>query len=286
MKKLGLYLLLSAMVPLALAADPSKKLRDALVFYSSFDHGLNAERGGGDEKLYWAPKIAFPPDARPGLPPSGVVALEKSGGVHGGCLRFTRKAGEMVFFHAPGNMPYAKNDWHGTVSFWLSLTPDEDLEPGFTDPIQLTSKGWDNAAFFVEFSKDEKPRELRLGVYADKHIWNPLDRDWNSIPFAEKPLLLVIKPPFSRDAWTHIAFTFENFNTGRTNGVATLHLNGVDRGTISPREQTFTWDIDKALIMLGLSYVGRLDELAIFNRALTQPEIETVFHAKSLLSAP
>lgn len=280
MIKVGAFLLM-----LAAGANAAEKssFKDALVFYASFDQSLNAERGGGDKQLYWAPKMAFPPEAKPALPPNNVVVHETSGGVNGGgCLRFTKKAPEMVFFRAPGNIPYSKSDWSGTVSFWLSLTPDEDLEPGYTDPIQITSKGWDNAAFFVEFTKDEKPRELRLGAYADRNVWNPRNRDWNSIPMSEKPLIPVIRPPFTRDTWTHIAFTFEHFNTGQTNGVTTLFLNGEKRGGLTPREQTFTWDMDKALIMLGLSYVGRLDELAIFNRALTPPEIAQLHKTKSL----
>lgn len=265
--------------PIGQAADHSK-LRNALVFHAPFDEGLDAKIAPGDKTLYWAPKIAFPPAAKPGLPPGELVVHEKSGGVTGGCLLFTKKANEMVFFQARANMPYRTNKWSGAVSFWLRLTPDEDLEPGFTDPIQITSKSWDDAAFFVEFSKDEKPRELRLGAYADKHVWNPANRDWNSIPMAEKPLIPVIRPPFSRDTWTHVAFNFENYNTGQTNGQTTLFINGAAAGRLSPREQTFSWDLDKALIMLGLSYVGRLDELAIFDRALEPAEIAAIHSSK------
>ena len=99
---------------------------------------------------------------------------------------------------------------------------------------------------------------------------------------SEKPLAAVIRPPFSRDAWTHVVFTFENFNTGKTNGIAKLYLNGEPRGSLPPRTQTFTWQPDKALIMLGLSYIGDYDELAIFNRALTPAEVKEIFASKSL----
>ena len=280
MKTLGGLLAAAMTVSLAGAAS----LDQSLIFYSSFDQGLNAERGGGDKTLFWAPKVAFPAEAKAGLPPNDLVVHEKSGGVQGGgCLRFTKKASEMVFYRAKGNMP---SDWNGTVSFWLRLTPDEDLEPGYTDPIQITSKGWDDAAFFIEFTKDEKPRELRLGAYADKKVWNPEGRDWNSIPLSEKPLVPVIKPPFTRDTWTHVAFTFDNFNTGKKDGVTRLYVNGEPKGALSPREQTFTWDMDQAMIMLGLSYVGRFDELAIFDRSFNAEEISQLYRKKNLLSAP
>lgn len=248
------------------------------VFRASFDHGVDADLAPGEAILYFSPKMEVPPKTTtPGLPSNGVVTHEKEGGVTGGYLKFQKKAPELVYFQALKNMPYNKTNWSGTVSFWLKLTPDEDLEPGFTDPIQITSKSWDNAAFFVEFSKDEKPREFRLGVYADFNVWNPEKRDWNSIPMSEKPLAPVIRPPFNRDQWTHVAFTFENFNTGQANGTARLYLNGAERAALKPRVQTFTWDYDKTLIMLGLSYVGGFDELSIYDRSLRPEEIGALF---------
>ena len=252
------------------------------VFRASFDDGVDADVAGGDPKLYWTPKMEVPAKTpNKGLPTSGVVTFEKSGGVTGGYLKFQKKAPETVFFEAKNNMPYSKTNWNGTVSFWLKLTPDEDLEPGFTDPIQITDKAWNKSAFFVEFSKDEKPREFRLGVYADFEIWNPQNKKWEDIPMSEKPLAPVIKPPFSRDQWMHVAFTFENFNTGKPNGIARLYLNAEERAALKPRTQTFTWDYEKALIMLGLSYVGGFDELSIYDRMLSADEIRSLRSTRS-----
>ena len=272
---------LITMAAFTLCAANAATLKDSLVFHASFDSGIDAEVAAGDKKLYSAPKMAFPPQAKPGLPASKVVTHETSGGVSGGYLRFHKNSPEMVFFYAKDNMPLATNNWSGTVSFWLRLKPDEDLAPGYTDPIQITSKSWDNASFFVEFSKDEKPREFRLGIYPDFEIWNPRKRDWNSIPMSEKPLVPVVHPPFSRDQWTHVTFTFEKFNTDQPAGSAKLYLNGKAAGSLPPRTQTFTWDLDKALIMLGLSYVGDWDELAIYNRALEPSEIASLTARRS-----
>jgi hypothetical protein len=257
----------------ALAVSVSAQ-QNGLVFHSSFDHGIDADVAAGDPKLYWAPKMEVPPKvSEAGLPANGVVTHEKSGGVTGGYLKFQKKAPEMVFFQGKGNMPYNKTNWSGTVSFWLKLTPDEDLAPGFTDPIQITDKAWNKSAFFVEFSKDEKPREFRLGVYADFEVWNPENKKWEEISMADKPLAPVIRPPFTREQWTQVAFTFANFNTGKANGVARLYLNGEERAALKPRTQTFTWDYDKVMIMFGLSYVGGFDELSIYDRVLSHEEI-------------
>jgi hypothetical protein len=110
-------------------------------------------------------------------------------------------------------------------------------------------------------------------VYADFKVWNPKNTKWEQIAFNEKPLITVTNPPFTSGKWTHVVFTFENFNTGKPNGEPTLFLDGKRQGTLSPREQTFTWEIDKAAIMLGLSYIGLIDELAVFDRALNPLEV-------------
>lgn len=264
--------LLAALLLLHTVAAQSS-WKNSLIFYAPFDRSIDATFAKGDKTLYHAPKIEFPAQGHPGLPPSRSISLEPGAGKFGDALRFHKKVSEFVYFKAKDNFPYAEKNMQGTVSFWLRLSPDEELEPGFTDPIQITSRSWDNAAFFVEFSKDEKPREFRLGIYPNHNIWNPEKKDWGAIPMKDKPLLPVVRPPFSKDKWTHVAWTFRNFNTGQKNGDAVLYLNGQKQGLLGPREQTFSWDLDKAMIMLGLSYIGFWDELAIFDRPLTESEI-------------
>jgi hypothetical protein len=87
----------------------------------------------------------------------------------------------------------------------------------------------------------------------------------------------VEKPPFTKGRWTHVVFTFERFNTGKPDGVARLYLDGTPQGSLSARQQTFTWDAENAYVALGLSYIGLIDDLAIFNRALTEEEIRALF---------
>lgn len=260
-----------------LSAFAASSWEKALIFYAPFDGSLDAKVAKGDPRFYSAPAIAFPPAGKQGLPENSYVTVEKGKGRFGDGLRFHRKTDAMIYFKAKDNFPYTLKGMEGTVSFWLKVSPDEELAPGYTDPVQITSKSWDNAAFFVEFSKDEKPREFRLGVYADFEVWNPDKRKWDDIPFREKPLLPVIRPAFSKDKWTHVLFTFKQFNTGEANGEAVLYLDGKNMGTMGPRKQTFTWDLDKALIMMGLGFIGGYDELAIFDRALSPAEVTELF---------
>lgn len=269
---LGLCGLLAGCASTSFSTAARRELAAALTFHAPFDGSADAAFARGDARIHWGPQWGAPRVVQPGLPPEGAVRLAPGAGRHGDALRFDRRIKELVAFKAAGNVPIRAGSG-GTVSFWLRLTPDEDLEPGYCDPIQITSKEWNNAAFFVEFSKDEKPREFRLGVYADFPVWNPANRKWEDIPQAEKPLAPVIRPPFRRDRWTHVVFTWDHFNTGRPDGVAALYLDGQPRAGLTPREQTFTWEPDQAFIMLGLSYTGWMDDLAVFDRALTADEV-------------
>lgn len=252
-------------------------LRDALTFHASFDGKADAEYALGDPKLYSAESMKQRQGAKPGVPGSGEVQHARGAGRFGDALKFTVKKSPVVFFKAADNMTYAPANWSGTVSFWLKTDPEGLLEPGFCDPVQITPRAWNDAAFFVEFEKRPGSIPFRLGAYADLDVWNPAKRRFEDIPAAERPLIGVEKPPFARDKWTHVLFTFDRFNTGAADGRARLYLDGAARGTLSPRRQTFTWKPEDAVIALGLSYIGMLDELSIFNRALTEGEIKRVY---------
>ncbi|MFO0804245.1 MAG: LamG-like jellyroll fold domain-containing protein [Gemmataceae bacterium] len=181
-------------------------------------------------------------------------------------MKFVKKSGKVVLFKAAENIAYRKENWSGTVSFWLKLDPNKDLGDWYCDPIQITEKTWNDGALWVDFSKDDKPKHFRLGAFADLKVWNPANKDFEKMAAAERPMHTVTKPPFMRDRWTHVAFAFENFNTGKADGAAKLYLDGKLQGAITGRNQRFTWDVEKAAIQLGMSYVGLFDDLALFDR--------------------
>jgi hypothetical protein len=251
-------------------------LRKSLTFHAAFDGKVDAAHAAGDPALYTVATLKQRQDAKPGLPASGEVQHAAGAGRFGDALRFTAKKSPVVFFKGAGNVPYRTSDWNGTVSFWLSTDPEGQLEPGFCDPVQITPRAWNDAAFFVEFEKRPESIPFRLGVYADTKVWNPQNRRFADIPAEERPLVTVDKPPFARGKWTHVLFTFEHFNTGKPDGTVRLYLDGGPQGTLSPRQQTFTWETQDTAIALGLSYVGMIDELSIFDRALSAEEIRTL----------
>jgi hypothetical protein len=260
----------------AVVASPSAQtepLRQALTFHASFDGSVDAAHAAGNPKLYSAPSMARRAEAAPGLPATGEVVHAKGVGRFGDALRFMQRRKPAVFFEADRNMAYGTENWSGTVSFWLNVDPARELETGFCDPIQITPRAWNDAAFFVEFEKRPEIIPFRLGVYADLNVWNPQGRKFEDIPALERPLVTVEQPPFGAGKWTHVVFTFERFNTGRPDGTARLYLNGQPAGALDGRQQTFTWDPARATIAMGAGYIGMFDELSIFNRALSDPEV-------------
>lgn len=267
--------LVVAGLPVAAAAeepDAIAAVRKSLTFSASFDGGPDAEVAKGDKRIYTASSAARK-DFTPGLP-AGEVEVAKGEGRRGGdALKFVKKSGKVVLFKAAENIAYRKDNWSGTVSFWLKLDPNKDLGDWYCDPIQITEKTWNDGALWVDFSKDDKPKHFRLGAFADLKVWNPANKDFEKMAAAERPMHTVTKLPFTRDRWTHVAFAFENFNTGKADGAAKLYLDGKLQGAISGRNQRFTWDVEKAAIQLGMSYVGLFDDLALFDRALSDAEI-------------
>ena len=91
------------------------------------------------------------------------------------------------------------------------------------------------------------------------------------------PFVIVKKTPFARDKWTHVVMSFSGVNTEGKDTAAKLYLDGKLQGTLKDRRQVFTWDLEKANIRLGLSYIGLFDDLAIFDRALSDEEVQKLY---------
>ena len=175
------------------------------------------------------------------------------------------------------------HDWSGTASFWLSLTPGEDLEPGYCDPIQITDTRYNDAAVLVDFTKDN-PRQFRCGVFGDLDAWNPsgLESDQNPVFFDR--LVVVSEPRFERDRWTHVVITFSGLGS-ESGGTARLYLDGGLQGATPNIPEPFTWDLDQAQIRIGVNYSGMYDELALFDRPLTDMEVKLLYELEGGVAA-
>lgn len=58
-----------------------------------------------------------------------------------------------------------------------------------------------------------------------------------------------------------------------TGGSERLYLNGHLQGIIESILEPFSWDLLQAQVRVGVNYVGLYDELALFNRSLTEAEV-------------
>ncbi len=251
----------------------AEALAGALTFHASFDNGLDADRAAADPVLYTAPSYDEQDQAQPGLG-NPAVMLAEGAGRFGHALRFTERNQHAIFYRADGNIGYSPESWSGTVSFWLSLDPATDLEPGFCDPIQITDAAYNDAAIWVDFT-GENPRQFRLGVFGDLDVWNPDGLGPNDNPAFTNRLTVVDEPPFAGDRWTHVTITYAGL--GQPGGAATLYLDG-ERvpGGADDVGEPFTWDIELGAIRLGVNYVGLFDELALFGRPLDDDEVRAL----------
>jgi len=249
-------------------------LRATLGFLASFDRGFDADYAHGDPTIYSAPSYSKLDGTLPGVVNPDIV-IAKGQGRYGDALQFRKKNTQALFYRASVNTGYRQRNWSGTVSFWLNLSPDTDLD-GYTDPLQLTDKTYNNAAIWVDFTRDDKPRHFRLGVFGDSAAWNkgnlPSDKD----PFFNQRTVVVTQPPFARGQWTHVALTFSGLGTD-SGGTAKLYLNGKLAGTTAAIREPFNWEPFLATIRLGVNYTGLFDELSIYTRALSDAEVDALF---------
>jgi hypothetical protein len=260
---------LLAVVSAAYAAD----WKQEAVFRAAFDKSLDARLAAGDAKIYSAPSYKEQAAARPGIEGTDVQHA-KGEGRSGDALRFVRKNTKAVFYKAKDNVPFDPKNWSDTVSFWLKLDPEQDLEPGFCDPIQVTDKAYNDSALWVDFTKDDKPRHFRLGVFGALKAWNPSNAPADKNPDFNNRLVVVKQTPFSRSRWTHVAIAYTGLGSG--SGEAKLYLDGKLQGTTPKIAEVFDWDATRGAIRLGVNYVGLLDDVAIFRRPLTVQEIGAI----------
>jgi len=250
-------------------------------FFVSFDQGVDADYANGDPSMYTATSRSALDAAKKGLHNADHEIL-KDQGKFGDAFRFGSRTDTAIFFQGKDNIVYDSQAWSGSISFWLSLDPAVDLEPGYTDPIQITDSKWNDAAIWVDFTR-ENPRDFRLGAIGDMTAWSKDTVNSSIEAQQERRMVRVKNPPFTSSAWTHIGITFESL--GSNGGVSTLYVDGKKIGTISGVNEPFTWEYDNAKIYLGLGFIGSMDEFAIFNRLLTAEEMLSIYQLENGLQS-
>lgn len=247
---------------------------DAVTFYASFDGQLDADFAKGDPTLYTAANWKALETMSRVQASNPDVHHVSGGGRYGDALRFDSNWNPILFFFAEDNVSYQEENWSGTFSFWLKVKPDEELREGYSDPFIITDKNWDDASIYVDFTEEDTPRHFRFALFSDKPVWNPEHKAWDEILPEERPMINVEEHPFASGKWTHVVLTFDSVNASGNEGLLTGYLNGKKMGTYTQDQLLISWELDKTLMAIGRHYAGLFDELAVFNRALSDEEVE------------
>lgn len=251
-------------------------ISDSITFFASFDHGLTADYAQGDPTLYIAPSWTNRGNYAPFADQTDHFKIYENEGRYRNALRIENGYNPVYFYKGAENIQFQEKNWSGSVSFWLRLDPEADLAPGYSDPIQITTRSWNDGSLYVDFT-NEQPRRFRFALFPDREIWDPLERDWEEVPVDEWPMVVLEDLPFSNDGWTFVALSFRNYNTGEPNAVIDCYIQGEYIGSLDQIEQTLSWNPAEIAIWLGYNYRGYVDELAIYNRDLNSDEVKYIF---------
>lgn len=259
-------------------SDPNRAtLAEALTLHASFDHGPDADFARGDRTLFtYADNQQRAAGGVVGLP-DDTIKITKGSGRFGDALLFTKKNPIRPYFKDGGNIGYNSEDWSRSVSVWLRLSPDIDLEPGYCDPVQFIGNDRSKGFIFLEWDKDSNPRYFRYVIRPLDEIWNPQKVGWANLPFEKRPMVQVERAPFSHARWTHVVYTLDRINSKTAKPSGKLYIDGQLQGTIENWDLTIGWDPASALLVLGVAYVGYLDDLSVFDRALTDAEVRSLY---------
>jgi formylglycine-generating enzyme required for sulfatase activity len=276
-------LLAAAAIPLpARGAGPGDDLAKAVSFYASFDDEV---RGDVGNRLTLRTRSGFPDKGdltfEDGFN-AKVFRVARGKGVSGGALEVTDVLPNngRVFFPVKGHLAYKKGGWGGAVSVWCNTDPNTSLKTKFCDPIQITQKGANNGGIWFDFN-DAKPRDLRHGAFpALAGGEKPVSDDDPKAPMVRVPRI-----DWKAGDWHHVVLSWKNFDTGKPDAVSALYIDGKLIGEVKDRAVAMGWDVDRAGVYVGVNYIGLLDELALFNRALTADEVKAL-HKQPALLAP
>jgi len=266
---------------------PATDLLKALTFYASFDMAVKGDFGGGELTLstrsnHKTEKGAFVFEK--GFREKA-FRIAPGKGISGGALEAVDVLPDngRIFFPAKGNIAYKKGGWSGALSMWINHDPDTQLKTGFCDPVQITQKGAGNGAIWFDYNDAKPNRNLRMGTFpAIAEGMPPISESREAF----SPMVWVDRPGFKVGDWHHVALVWRNFDTGNSDASAALYIDGRLMGEIKKDYPiSMDWDLDKAGIYIAVSYIGLMDELALFNRALTQDEIGTLRSQPAVLSS-
>jgi hypothetical protein len=274
-----------ATAPIAAQEKPmTKDILAAVSLYASFDERVAADFGGGE--LAFSTRMNHETEAgkfvfQPGFDVR-VFQIAKGQGISGGALspQDVLPRNGRIFLPAKGNIGYRAGGWGGAVSFWLNTDPNTLLKTRFCDPVQITHKGANDGGLWFDFN-DAKPRDARMGFFPAVVPGKAAAKESDE----GAPLVRIPAVGFKSGEWHHVVLNWQNFDTGRPDAETSLFIDGNRIGGATGRDIAMAWDLEKTGIYVAVNYLGLLDELAVFNRMLTDTEVAAVHAEPAILAA-
>ncbi|HEY3789425.1 MAG TPA: LamG-like jellyroll fold domain-containing protein [Urbifossiella sp.] len=278
-----LFALIAACFLISTGRADDAAIRKSATFYASFDESMNGDFGGD---LTAGTRVPHPTEKGRFLFEKSVdhtiLRIAKGKGVAGGALEATdvSKKNGWLYFPVKGNLAFKKDGWSGSVSVWCNTDPNRLITAKFCDPVQITQKRYDNGALWFDFN-DAKPRDLRFGAFTSRPDGQ------KAVPESDPKAPLIRAPGVGWKAgeWHHVVLTFQNLDTGKADAVTALYIDGKRIGEVKDQAISMGWEVDKAAVFLCLSYIGMLDEFALFDRALAAEDVALLHKKPGLLSA-
>ncbi len=261
--------------------EPANDLKKALTLYASFDEVLKADVAGGEKTV--STRLAHPTEKGKFEITKGfdekIFKIAKGKGISGGALEVVDVLPNngRIFFPATKNIAFDAKGWGGAISLWCKTDPNKLLKTRFCDPIQITEKGANNGGLWFDFN-DAKPRDMRHGAFT----FVPEGQKGIGEDDPKSPMVRVPKVDWKAEDWHHVVISWSGFDTEK-NASSKFYIDGKLIGEINDRPIAMKWELEKAGIYIAINYIGLLDELAIFNRPLTEAEVKTLFTKPSTL---
>lgn len=263
-------------------AQDSSQVNNHLLFHSTFDDTTDVNLFGPDNDAGWIYTAESTGRAKVLMQNRcPAVSIARADGKLGDSLKFTEKTEDVLFYQASPNLAAPRRNWAGTLSFWLK----PDLEKLGTEncyPVQLSDGDWNHGGFFVRFP-GKRPSTFEFGTVSTGNAAQTVLCP-QSVIDGRRSVIAIENARFANDQWTMVTFTFENVNPdGHDTSVANLYLNGHLAGQMRQPLHIKWMDPDtsqaerNAAIFLGINYVGCIDDLRIYDRALSQQRIQMLY---------
>ncbi|MDA0203965.1 MAG: hypothetical protein O3A53_01170 [Acidobacteria bacterium] len=220
------------------------QLAPSMTFYASYEDGMDAAQARDDRRIYSAPSYEALGERGPWYWGQD-VQLAYDSGISGHALNFTGGLTQALFYTGEANAPWADA---GALSVWL--------HPGEFFGAPLAVVGVDPLAPAVAIDLLSDP--LQLAVRA-------IHGEGSAVPPAGD--------------WLHVVISVSDAASG---GKVTVYVNGQESTTFDVTDPDHSWDAARSTIRLGVDYVGLIDELAIFDRALTPAEVRLLHETPNL----